>query len=1481
MKTTSILLPTLLLAALSARGGTTLESGEFAMDLRESPRVSAGTETLTYSTRWAGAVALAGCTRKARLAVAGYAGAEELADVPVLVRLSTAIQGFDYDDFVDPVTGADLVFCDESETTVYPHEIDEWNTNGESLVWVRLPGLAAGTTFKMGYGGTPAAVADVNASAHAVWSDYAGVWHMNEDSGTAFDSTANGLDAVPTAGANATAETLAQMVACENGACGRARINATTDVLKGNLMQAPSYDALGLDDFFSVSTWIRGEIPQNYPRVITRKRDSSAAGGFEVEVTNLGMFKVRGGSSAAIELPLPDFDDRWLHLFVSFNGQTVDCFTNGALCGHSEGVVVAPSDNGIPLSFGNKDAGEAPSFLGQYDEIRLRGGSLSAARIRADYDMVANPGFVTCGAVEPAVPVSAEIRLNGEVFAGSLSGEGTVNWTPSAPGIYQFEHVSSLGDATVSIETATFVVPGPADEELSLVAEGDLIEGVSIRIGDVPDGWTIHYTTDGSEPTASSQVYTVPFALAQSATVKVLAVSDEFGWTTGVAQQRFDLASPLAVAGATARQRYPWNGLVDVDFSLAGDSARRYRVTLDATDLDGRTNLSAKTVWADQGLVTNAAIDLASDAHRLVWNAAADLPESFIAERMSLDIRVESIHDTALYLVVDLSGGPDAERYPVSYLPDIPEGGWTEEYKTTKLVLRRIGAGTFTMGSPSDEIGRGTTYPLHESQHSVTLTHPFYIGVFEVTQKQWELVMGLNRSSYTGETRPVEQVSYEDIRGSSNGAGWPTSSAVDATSFMGKLRARTGLEAFDLPTEAQWEYSCRAGTKTALNSGMNLTNISSDASMAAVGRYTYNTSDGKGGYSEHAAVGSYLPNAWGLYDMHGNVWEWCLDWFASSLGTSSVTDPVGASSGSFRVDRGGCWGDLARGCRSASCHHLNSPSSRVNHVGFRLFLHDASAVVEAPIVAPAGLTATTNRAGDVMLSWEPVSGAYAYQIRRSKTGAFVDGTWLNTVTNTTYVDWTAESRADYVYWVRAQFESGRVGQWSEAAEGCRYKGYTVHFDENGGTGTMADIECFFDQPCALPTNAFANGSLVFAGWATNATGTCVYADGETVENLTFEPGETVVLYAVWASSSYTVKFNKSASAASGTMADQTIARNASATLRANAFVRAGYRFAGWATSASGAKVYDDKQSVQNITTGSSVTLYAVWEALTAQNALYMVIDLSGGANASSYPVTYLSAVPSGGWTDAYKTTKLVLRRIEPGTFTMGSPTSEPGRESWETQHKVTISKPFYIGVFEVTQKQYSLVMGSNPSYHKGDKKPVNGVSWNTLRGNANTYNWPSVGTVASGSFFGKVRSRIGLQIFDLPTEAQWEYACRAGTTTRYNNGSNARDGWKGLCSGWSDCPSNVGSYKVNNWGLYDMHGNVWEWCLDRSGNYPSSATTDPVGPTSGSIRICRGGSYNCGANNGWRSARRGPLEPEKNASNSYDYHGFRACLTIE
>ena len=288
------------------------------------------------------------------------------------------------------------------------------------------------------------------------------------------------------------------------------------------------------------------------------------------------------------------------------------------------------------------------------------------------------------------------------------------------------------------------------------------------------------------------------------------------------------------------------------------------------------------------------------------------------------------------YMIVDLSAGPTAPSYPIDYTNAPPAGGWTDEYKTTKLVLRRIPGGSFTMGSPTNELGRWD----EEAPHPVTLTKDYYLGVFEVTQRQWERVMGYWPSYFTNalyrDLRPVERVAYHDVRGTGAGTNWPADGGVDADSFLGRLRAKTG-QAFDLPTEAQWERACRAGTPTALNSGFDLTNIYADVHMKAVGRYSHNggstytaNSDTNSG---SAKVGSYQPGPWGLYDLHGNVWEWCLDWYGDYPGAAS--DPAGADSGSSRAERGGGFNDFAAVCRSAN-RNASAPDEWYFNLGFRL-----------------------------------------------------------------------------------------------------------------------------------------------------------------------------------------------------------------------------------------------------------------------------------------------------------------------------------------------------------------------------------------------------------------------------------------------------------------------------------------------------------------------------------------------------------------
>jgi formylglycine-generating enzyme required for sulfatase activity len=222
-------------------------------------------------------------------------------------------------------------------------------------------------------------------------------------------------------------------------------------------------------------------------------------------------------------------------------------------------------------------------------------------------------------------------------------------------------------------------------------------------------------------------------------------------------------------------------------------------------------------------------------------------------------------------------------------------------------------AGTFTMGSPSDEPGRNSD---EGPQHQVSLTQPFYMQQTEVTQAQWEAVMGFNPSFSSGcPPCPVEQVSWDDVQ-----------------KFIAKMNA-LGEGTYSLPTEAQWEYAYRAGSTTAFyNGGITELSCGLDPNLNAIGWYCYNS------YSKTHPVGQKTPNAWGLYDMTGNVSEWCSDWWGYSYyNLSPSVDPPGPATGSFRVIRGGSWNFDALYCRAA-LRGYTYPGMRGTYIGFRLVL---------------------------------------------------------------------------------------------------------------------------------------------------------------------------------------------------------------------------------------------------------------------------------------------------------------------------------------------------------------------------------------------------------------------------------------------------------------------------------------------------------------------------------------------------------------
>jgi len=262
--------------------------------------------------------------------------------------------------------------------------------------------------------------------------------------------------------------------------------------------------------------------------------------------------------------------------------------------------------------------------------------------------------------------------------------------------------------------------------------------------------------------------------------------------------------------------------------------------------------------------------------------------------RAGATLMLKKIEDALMKL------GPEPKSSPASLTLDLGKG------VTMKLVLIR--PGRFMMGSPDSELGRGDK---EGPQHEVVIAKPFYLGVTEVTQAQYEAVMGTNPSQFKGPTNPVESVSWND-----------------AVEFCRKLSEKT-RKTFRLPTEAEREYACRAGSKTRFSFG---------DSESVLGEYAWYASNSGG---KTHPVGQKKPNPWGLYDMHGNVAEWCADWYAD-YPKAAVTDHQGPASGTYRVLRGGSWYPTPDGCRSAF-RNYGTPGIRYNVFGFRVVVSVSAA----------------------------------------------------------------------------------------------------------------------------------------------------------------------------------------------------------------------------------------------------------------------------------------------------------------------------------------------------------------------------------------------------------------------------------------------------------------------------------------------------------------------------------------------------------
>lgn len=344
--------------------------------------------------------AFGGFSKSITFTTSGYQGSGPLANFPVLVKLSTAIEGFDYADF-----GAttNLVFKDSGDNVI-PYEVDTWNTSGASLVWVKVPSLTSATTFTMYYCGSDDTVN--NPSTTWTAANYVGVWHMDETSGPVADATGHGLTATPMGDASVSVR-----YSGTDAPIGHARQTGTSSA-KGYLTIADN-NLLDVGDTFTMSGWVYFTDIQSgkAERIFSRKGTYSDQNGWEIEM-NAGSdnaFSARGshkdngksdgGAAGCTGNFKPSLKNKWTHVALIYNGAQLTVCSNGYEI--ATGTISAVQDNDMNLSIGcNATGSEAGYFHGFFDECRLLDAVASADWIAAEYATVASATFVTAGDVE-------------------------------------------------------------------------------------------------------------------------------------------------------------------------------------------------------------------------------------------------------------------------------------------------------------------------------------------------------------------------------------------------------------------------------------------------------------------------------------------------------------------------------------------------------------------------------------------------------------------------------------------------------------------------------------------------------------------------------------------------------------------------------------------------------------------------------------------------------------------------------------------------------------------------------------------------------------------------------------------------------------------------------------------------------------------------------------------------------------------------
>ncbi len=912
-----------------------------------------------------------------------------------------------------------------------------------------------------------------------------------------------------------------------------------------------------------------------------------------------------------------------------------------------------------------------------------------------------------------------------------------------------------------------------------------------------------------------------------------------------------------------------------------------------------------------------------------------DASASWDAGRVELRLDDAGQQDVSL-VIYDLAGNPTRLELPVQRSSSSPEvlpglravAAWwepaaeqaqaagqeglapaVEDAQGMRFAL--IPAGEFEMGSPASEPARGSS----EVQHHVILTRAFYLAASEVSQAQYEAVMGINPAATQGATLPVESVSW-----------------VDAARFCNRLSALEGLrpayaidgervrllglhrDGYRLPTEAEWEYACRAGTSTAYASGelLSTEQASYDGSLPLDGQPEGEPCEGA------SPVMSFPANRWGLYDMHGNILEWCADDFGGY--SHPAVDPLGPVPGaSGRVVRGGSWYVSAAKCRSAWRGWLPEQEGG-DLLGFRVA---RSCVESGPALPPAarpsfqGLEPVRawwapafNQSAAARREVAPVAACSPHGISFAliPAGRFVMGSpgtepgrdedeTLHKVqlTRSFYLSAVEVSQAQYEALMGTNPSKSASAynpvdsvSWNDAVRFCNQlslaeglqpayeiDGERVRFLGLDKTGYRLPTEAEWEYACrAGSSTPYATGEYLSSDQANYDAsepleGQPAGLDRGGVFPVTFFAPNPWGIYGMhgnvkeWCNDLYGDYSGRTTDPIGADEGTTRVFRGGSYDDAAD-LCRSANRADTEPTAAGNLLGFRLARSLVNATTTPLTELDPWWTPGQAQ------LDSALGGPAAA----------------AQNALGMRFALVPAGRFSMGAPESEPGRDSDEDPHLVTLTRAFHMAATEVTQAQYRAVLDLEPSSTKGDDLPVEQVSWRDAARFCNRLSEREGLQPAYAIDGDSVRFLgFGRSGYRLPTEAEWEYACRAGTTTAFWCGDALTSGQSNY-DGTQPMPGQpagedrgvtlpVGSFAPNPWGLYDMHGNVMEWCGDRYALY-LGATIDPFCWPRGDANCnLRGGNFTKPASE-CRSSYRNLAEPGA----SGNLLGFRVVRPI-